>query len=81
LSRQLRIRRAFLEAIETGRFADLPGPTYAAGFVKAYADFFGLDAADIVRRFRNERAKAMERNPCISLRPSPNAERLRQRSF
>jgi cytoskeleton protein RodZ len=73
LSRQLRIRRAFLEAIETGRFADLPGPTYATGFVKAYADFFGLDAADIVRRFRNEAGEGNGTQPLHF--PAPVAER------
>jgi cytoskeleton protein RodZ len=73
LSRQLRIRRTFLEAIEDGRFRDLPGHTYAIGFVKAYAEYFGLDAAEIVRRFRNE---AGERGATQSLNfPAPVAER------
>ncbi len=73
LSRQLRIRRTFLEAIEDGRFRDLPGHTYATGFVKAYAEYFGLDAAEIVRRFRNE---AGERGATQSLNfPAPVAER------
>ncbi len=54
LSRQLRIRRPFLEALEDGRVQDLPGLTYATGFVRTYADYFGLDAAEILRRFRAE---------------------------
>lgn len=54
LSRQLRIRRPFLEALEDGRVQDLPGLTYASGFVRTYADYFGLDAAEILRRFRAE---------------------------
>lgn len=54
LSRQLRIRRPFLTAIEDGRIQDLPGLTYAMGFVRNYADYFGLDTAEILRRFRAE---------------------------
>ena len=48
----LRIRRSYLEAIEAGRFADLPGTTYLMGFVRSYARFLELDADDIVARVR-----------------------------
>lgn len=56
VSDRLRIRSAFLVAIEEGRYNDLPGPTYAVGFVRAYAGFLGLDSIEIVRRFREESA-------------------------
>ena len=39
----LRIRQVYIAAMEDGRFDDLPGPTYAVGFVRAYADYLGLD--------------------------------------
>jgi cytoskeletal protein RodZ len=54
VSANLRIRMAYLQAIETGRFRELPGPTYAVGFVRSYAEYLGLDAAEIVRRFKGE---------------------------
>lgn len=50
----LHIRRPFLQAIEDGRYEDLPGPTYAAGFVRAYAEYLELDADEAVRRFKRE---------------------------
>ena len=53
---QLRIRAIYLDAIEKGRFEDLPGTTYALGFVRSYAEYLGLDGADLVRRFRDEAA-------------------------
>ncbi|MEX0814249.1 MAG: helix-turn-helix domain-containing protein [Dongiaceae bacterium] len=53
---QLRIRAIYLDAIEKGRFEDLPGKTYALGFVRSYAEYLGLDGADLVRRFRDEAA-------------------------
>ncbi len=49
---ELRIRENYLRAIEDGRLDDLPGTTYAFGFVRAYAEYLGLNAGDIARRFR-----------------------------
>lgn len=51
---QLRIRNGYLRAIEEGRFKDLPGSTYAVGFVRTYAEYLGLDAQEVLRRFREE---------------------------
>ncbi len=49
---ELRIRQVYLQAIEDGRLDDLPGITYATGFLRAYADFLGLDGEELVRRFK-----------------------------
>lgn len=50
----LRIRQPYLQAIEAGRYQDLPGSAYAVGFVRSYADYLGLDGNEIVRRFKQE---------------------------
>lgn len=50
----LRIRYVYLEAIEQGRYDALPGPTYALGFIKTYADYLHLNEKDIVDRFRED---------------------------
>ncbi|MBF0335037.1 MAG: helix-turn-helix domain-containing protein, partial [Alphaproteobacteria bacterium] len=52
----LRIRQQYLEAIESGRYSILPGATYAVGFVRAYAEYLGLDADETVRRLKQETA-------------------------
>lgn len=49
----LRIRQVYLQALEDGRFDDLPGSTYAAGFVRAYADYLGLELDEVMRRYRS----------------------------
>lgn len=54
VAQSLRIRRPFLEAIESGRFEALPAPAYALGFVRCYAEQLGLDAEEIARRFKSE---------------------------
>lgn len=51
----LRIRPDYLEALERNTVVGLPGPTYATGFLRAYAEYLGLDSAEIVRRFRSEK--------------------------
>lgn len=50
----LRIRVAYLEAIEKGATERLPGPVYAVGFVRAYAEYLGLDGEEAARRFKRE---------------------------
>ena len=50
----LRIRREQLEALEESRYDDLPGRAYAVGFVRSYAEYLGLDSADIVDRYKSE---------------------------
>ena len=54
ISTALRIRPEHLRAIEAGNYADLPAPAYAMGFIRSYADYLGLDAAEMVRRFKQE---------------------------
>jgi cytoskeleton protein RodZ len=65
----LRIRLAFLVALEDGRIADLPGNAYAIGFLRTYASTLGLDPDELTRRFR---AEAAEVNQLTRLRfPAP----------
>ncbi|MDH3234690.1 MAG: helix-turn-helix domain-containing protein, partial [Alphaproteobacteria bacterium] len=54
VAEELKIRKEYIEAIEKGLFSDLPGPTYAIGFVRSYAQMLELDQAAIVERFRSE---------------------------
>src|SRR4051794_8463906 len=52
----LRIRPPHLEALEEGRISLLPGNAYALAFVRTYAGALGLDAEEMVRRFKAEAA-------------------------
>jgi cytoskeleton protein RodZ len=52
----LNIRRFYLHAIEEERYGDLPVSPYAVGFVRCYAEYLGLDGAEVTRRFRAETA-------------------------
>ena len=57
----LRIRAAYLVAIEEARYDRLPGPVYALGFVRSYANYLGLDGDEMVRRFKLEAAGLEQR--------------------
>jgi hypothetical protein len=41
---ETRIRTRYLQALEDERFELLPGSVYAKGFLRAYADYLGLEA-------------------------------------
>jgi cytoskeleton protein RodZ len=50
----LRIKPAYLMALEAGRPDELPGAVYAIGFLRAYADYLRLDCGEMLRRFKQE---------------------------
>ena len=54
VSRALKIRKDHLDALEEDRLEDLPGKTYAIGFVRSYARHLGLDSAQYVEKFKQE---------------------------
>jgi cytoskeleton protein RodZ len=56
LAHALRIRPAYLEALEAGNIGELPGGAYALGFLRTYATALGLDANEVARRFKAEAA-------------------------
>jgi len=50
----LRIKPAYLVALEQGRSHELPGAAYATGFIKAYSRHLGLDEEAVLNRFKDE---------------------------
>src|SRR5271169_6066600 len=50
----LRIKPAYLAALEAGRPDLLPGPAYAIGFLRTYANHLGLDSGEVLRRFKRD---------------------------
>ena len=50
----LRIKPAYLAALEAGRPEALPGAVYATGFMRAYADYLGLESGEMLRLFKQQ---------------------------
>ncbi len=67
----LRIRVPHLEALEEGRISMLPGTAYALAFVRTYATALGLDAEEMVRRFKTEAAEFGRRTELVFPVPMP----------
>lgn len=70
---QLRIRRTYIEAIEEGRLGDLPGSTYAIGFVRTYAEMMDLDVPKVVAKFKQEAAEFEDRTQLVFPEPMPGS--------
>ena len=52
VAKRLRIRRPYLEAIEQGRFDQLPGAAYIPAFLRAYAAHLELDAEKVLTAYQ-----------------------------
>ncbi|MBP5973964.1 helix-turn-helix domain-containing protein [Brasilonema sp. CT11] len=53
LAAYTRIRPAILQAMEEGRFEELPEPIYVQGFIRHYGDAIGLDGAALAKSVAN----------------------------
>lgn len=57
IAARTRVPQRHLEAIENGSYDSLPSPTYAVGFVRAYARTVGEDEVELARATREEVAR------------------------
>lgn len=73
VSRALKIRKEHLEAVEEDRIENLPGKTYAIGFVRTYAAYLGLDVNAMVERFKEE-ISGRHDEQTLSVAPVPDEE-------
>jgi cytoskeletal protein RodZ len=51
-----KVRIKYLEAIESGEFAVIPGEVYLKGFIRTYADCLGLDGAQVLLQYNELRS-------------------------
>lgn len=54
VQRDLRIKAAYIDAIECANPGGIPYPSYVSGYVRAYARYLGLDEDVVWRRFSDE---------------------------
>ncbi len=55
---ETKVRARYLEALEAGRFDDLPESVYAIGFLAKYAEFLGLQKENLITQFNHERGQS-----------------------
>jgi cytoskeleton protein RodZ len=69
VSRYLKIRKDYLNALEEGKLDLLPGRAYAVGFVRSYSHYLGLEADTLVERYKAEIAgfsETEEHDACLA---------------
>jgi cytoskeleton protein RodZ len=60
VEQQTKIRIKYLRALENEEWDVLPGPAYAKGFLRTYAQFLGLDGDALVDEYRRTVEAALE---------------------
>ncbi len=57
----LRIRAVYLDALERNDYAQLPGKVYVSGFIRAYADYLGLDGEKMIALLKQQSQEVVTR--------------------
>jgi cytoskeleton protein RodZ len=69
VARRLKLSVAQVEALEAGRFDDLPGPVFVRGFIRNYAKLVKLDPDELLQAAADSLPQVM---PRPEMPPSPN---------
>jgi cytoskeletal protein RodZ len=56
-----KIRSRLLEALEEGRYDDLPSPAYVKGYIQAYARYLEIPSEPLLEQFKAESASTVRR--------------------
>jgi hypothetical protein len=57
-----KIRSRLLDALEQGRYDDLPSPAYVKGYIQSYARYLEIPAGPLLDQFRIESVDAVRRD-------------------
>lgn len=68
--RDTRISKRYLDALEREDWKVFPAPVYSRAFLRTYAQYLGLDPAELMRVFQNN-AEEPEFKPLPEVRPTP----------
>ncbi len=81
--RSTRIRARYLDALERGDLAALPSQVQARGFLRNYAEYLGLDAEAVLRRYGEavpaQRTRPLRRTPLQEATTRPSVAIRRRR--
>jgi len=69
IAKATKIHKPVLEALEAGRFEELPPDVFTVGFLKAYAEQVGLDPVQLVAQYKQIHEPETEEKTKPSARP------------
>jgi cytoskeleton protein RodZ len=75
VERDTKIRSRYLQALEDGDYAELPGAVYTKGFLRNYGAYLGLDAEYLIDLYRLESAQPLAEKPTVPTPPRPISTR------
>jgi len=70
---ETRIRKKYIEALESGRTVLIPGEVYVKGFLRTYGNFLGLDGEALVQEYKERKNQPA---PVEDERPAPAEARV-----
>ena len=65
VERDTKIRARYLQALEDGDYAELPGAVYTKGFLRNYGAYLGLDTEYLVDLYRLESSQPTSEKPTV----------------
>lgn len=71
VSKTLRISESYLDALESDDRGRMPEVVYTIGFLRTYSMFLGLNADEMVKRFKNQFAQAVSSETLLFPAPAP----------
>ena len=74
ISSLLRIRHDYLKAIENGTPDNIPGTTYAIGFIKSYSNYLGIDPEDYINSLKTKVQNPELQNSNVFPSPAPEGK-------
>ena len=75
VERDTKIRARYLQALEDGDYAELPGAVYTKGFIRNYGAYLGLDTEYLVDLYRLESSQPTTEKPTVPTPPRPISTR------
>ena len=75
-ARETNVTTRYLEALEQGDYAQLPGAVYAKSFLKVYARYLGLEADPLLQAYCSEQKINQTAGPQAQLDSSKPVERV-----
>ena len=75
VERDTKIRARYLQALEDGDYAELPGAVYTKGFLRNYGAYLGLDTEYLVDLYRLESSQPTSEKPTVPQPPRPISTR------
>ena len=75
----IRVRAHYLQAIEADNYSAMPSPAQARGFLRIYADFLKVDAAETLNELRPDVSVTQASEPTVQeesqhVKPKPEPE-------